>query len=185
MNWSDKNAAEQPEPSRAREVRFIQVEDARKFQEEIQDRKEIQDVMKVETRSKTIYTRGQKNRSDDTSEEEGSIKEDSSSSDLKKKPSRKTEDPVKPTRKEEEMKSSSEVPKPSSVLANPDRIPTPPVVEKDKGEELPDVRREVCQHLEELQGEKLPQKKTLVVSKPFSPTVRRNLHYDIMRDIED
>jgi hypothetical protein len=39
MNWSNKNAAEQPEQSRVREVRFIQVEDARKFQEEIQDRK--------------------------------------------------------------------------------------------------------------------------------------------------
>jgi hypothetical protein len=86
MNWSNKNAAEQPEQSRAREVRFIQVEGARKFQEEIQDGKEIQDVMKVETRSKMIYTSGQKNRRDDTSEEEGSIEEDSSSSDLKKKP---------------------------------------------------------------------------------------------------
>ena len=70
-----------------------------------------------------------------------------------------------------------------SPLANPDKIPAP-VEMRNQGEELPDVRQEVRQYLEELKERDPAQKKTVLVSKQFSSIARRNLHYDIMTDIE-
>jgi hypothetical protein len=76
------------------------------------------------------------------------------------------------------------VPSRITILANLDRIS---VVEGGKPEDsikLPDVTKEVNDHLEKLREPEAPQKKRLVVTQPFSSSVRYNLHYDIMEDIE-
>ena len=64
-----------------------------------------------------------------------------------------------------------------------------PEVEQDQGLlfELPDVTEEVLEHLAELQGsaeKKIPEKSTLLVKSSLTAAARREIHYDIMQDIQ-
>jgi hypothetical protein len=66
-------------------------------------------------------------------------------------------------------------------------FPATPVEIKDQPGDslkLPDVRKEVTEHLKKFEQEGTPSKKKLLVSQPFSPAARKNLHYNIMLDIE-
>ena len=68
-------------------------------------------------------------------------------------------------------------------LSNPDKVHLDKGTSKEEVA-LPDVAGEVEDHLREIMKEKPVQKKSVIVTNPFSQTAQRNLHYDIMEDIE-
>jgi hypothetical protein len=142
---------------------------------------ENQEFWKVSSTQNKVYVRDEQKK--DMSSEDESESDEDDLEPVKFPASSQSKEGISgplPGLKELVKPGSSQV----STLANPDRIP---IVKEDKPEDsikLPDVTKEVNDHLEKLKEPELLQKKRLVVTQPFSPTVRRNLHYDIMEGIK-
>src|SRR5450759_4665054 len=158
MSWGNKAAADQPAGDPSSNVRLVQ---------------EYEDVRRVSTRRRTYdRTEGKVNQEEpDSDKDSGTVEPEPGSE--------PDPDPV-----------LVPVPNPVLKLVSLPEVPEPV---PDQGENripsgvLPDVTEEVLEHLVELrakEGRSTPEKATVMVQPSLTSSARKEMHYNMMKDIE-